>query len=62
MKYQALKLSTGFSMEIRMPTMNVYEILGTGFSMRIRMLTQNMYEISGTGIEHWIQHGDNNAH
>jgi hypothetical protein len=49
-----------------MPTKNGYEIsggiLGTGFSMQIRMLTQNMYEISGTGIEHWIQHGDNNAH
>jgi hypothetical protein len=42
MKYQALELSTGFSMEIIMPAKNVYEILGTGFSMEVRMLTKNV--------------------
>jgi hypothetical protein len=48
MKYQALELSTGFSMEIIMPTKNVYEILGTGFSMEVRMLTKNVWN-----IRHW---------
>ena len=61
MKAQALDLGTGFSIEIRMPTKNVYEISGTGFSMEIRMPTKNIW-ISDNGIGHLIQYGDNNAH
>jgi hypothetical protein len=53
---------TAFSIEIRMPTENVYEILATGFCMEMRMPIKNLYEILGTGIGHCIQYGDENAH
>ena len=62
MKYQALDSGTGFSMEVRMPTQNMIEILSTGFSMEIRMPTQNMLEILSTGFRHCIWYGDKHTH
>jgi hypothetical protein len=50
MKYQALELGTAFSMEMRMPTENVYEILAPGFCMEMRMPIENLYEILATGF------------
>jgi hypothetical protein len=50
MKYWAVELGTAFSMEIRMPTENVYGILATGFCMKMRMPIKNLYEILGTGF------------
>jgi len=54
MKYWALESGTEISMEIRMLTKNIYEILGTGFSMEIRTPIQNVYEILGTRFCRYI--------